>query len=50
MLELATAVAGLLLGVNPFDEPDVVRAKERARAALTGAKAGAATDPDPAGC
>jgi hypothetical protein len=34
ILELATAVAGLLLGVNPFDEPDVVRAKERARAAL----------------
>ncbi|HPW55804.1 MAG TPA: transketolase [Thermoanaerobaculaceae bacterium] len=33
-LELATAVAGWLLGVNPFDEPDVVRAKEQARAAL----------------
>ena len=38
-LELATALAGLLIGVNPFDEPDVVRAKDRARAALTGAKA-----------
>jgi hypothetical protein len=34
VLELATAVVGLLLGVNPFDEPDVVRAKERAKAAL----------------
>ena len=34
-LELATAVLGVLLGINPFDEPDVVRAKERARAALT---------------
>jgi hypothetical protein len=34
VLELATAVVGLLLAVNPFDEPDVVRAKERARSAL----------------
>jgi transketolase len=34
VLEMATAVTGLLLGVNPFDEPDVMRAKERARAAL----------------
>lgn len=33
-LEVATAVAGWLLGVNPFDEPDVVRAKDQARAAL----------------
>ena len=35
-LELATALAAYLLGVNPFDEPDVARAKERARAALAG--------------
>ncbi len=34
VLELAVALAGLLLGVNPFDEPDVAHAKERARAAL----------------
>ncbi len=34
VLELATAVVGLLLGVNPFDEPDVARAKERAKVAL----------------
>ena len=34
VLEMATAVAALLLGVNPFDEPDVVRAKEKARAIL----------------
>ncbi len=34
VLEMATAVVGLLLGVNPFDEPDVVHAKERAKAAL----------------
>ncbi len=41
VLELATALAGLLIGVNPFDEPDVVRAKERARAALAGARSAA---------
>lgn len=35
VLEVATAVAALLLGVNPFDEPDVVRAKEQARAILS---------------
>ncbi|OYW03124.1 MAG: hypothetical protein B7Z61_10960, partial [Acidobacteria bacterium 37-71-11] len=37
-LELATALAGYLLGVNPFDEPDVVRAKDKARAALAGGR------------
>ncbi len=37
VLEIATALAGLLLGVNPFDEPDVVLAKDRARSALAGA-------------
>ena len=30
--ELAVAVAGAVLGVNPFDQPDVEEAKERARA------------------
>jgi transketolase len=40
MLELATAATGLLWGVNPFDEPDVVRAKERARAALSAEQGG----------
>jgi len=34
VLELATAVTAFLLSVNPFDEPDVVRAKQLARAAL----------------
>jgi transketolase len=49
VLEVATAVAGLLLGVNPFDEPDVVRAKERARAALaTGHVSFPAVSEDPA--
>jgi transaldolase/glucose-6-phosphate isomerase len=32
--EVATAVAGLRLGVNPFDQPDVELAKQRARQAL----------------
>jgi transaldolase/glucose-6-phosphate isomerase len=33
--ELATATAGAVLGVNPFDEPDVARAKESAATLLT---------------
>jgi len=32
--ELATAVAGEILGVHPFDQPDVELAKQRARQAL----------------
>jgi glucose-6-phosphate isomerase len=32
--ELATAVAGASLGVNPFDQPDVEEAKQRTRAIL----------------
>ena len=32
---LATATAGAVLGVNPFDEPDVARAKENGAALLT---------------
>ncbi|MGL5828236.1 MAG: glucose-6-phosphate isomerase, partial [Angustibacter sp.] len=32
--EVATAAVGRLLGVNPFDQPDVERAKVAARAAL----------------
>ena len=32
--EFATAVAGQILGINPFDQPDVESAKVRARAAL----------------
>ena len=46
--EVATAVAGRLLGINPFDQPDVESAKKAARALLdqgTGASADpAATD------
>ena len=32
--ELATAVVGAILGVNPFDQPDVEEAKDRTRAIL----------------
>ncbi|MHB1294010.1 MAG: glucose-6-phosphate isomerase [Anaerolineae bacterium] len=32
--EFATAIAGRVLGVNPFDQPDVEAAKKQARAAL----------------
>jgi glucose-6-phosphate isomerase len=40
--EYATAVAGRLLGINPFDQPDVEAAKKAARALLDqpGAEAG----------
>jgi len=41
--ELAVAAAAVVLRVNPFDEPDVNEAKERARRRL------AATDASPAG-
>jgi glucose-6-phosphate isomerase len=46
--EVATAAAGRLLGINPFDQPDVESAKKAARALLDqgigGADAPAATD------
>jgi transaldolase/glucose-6-phosphate isomerase len=32
--EFATAIAGALLGINPFDEPNVAEAKEKTRAIL----------------
>ncbi|MCK9250152.1 MAG: hypothetical protein M0P31_14400 [Solirubrobacteraceae bacterium] len=34
--EVATAIAGWALGINPFDQPDVQAAKDAARAALDG--------------
>lgn len=37
MWEYATAVAGRLLGVNPFDQPDVEHAKQAARGLLDAA-------------
>jgi len=36
--EFATAVAGRLLGINPFDQPDVESAKKRTREVLAAAK------------
>ncbi|MDE2237480.1 MAG: transaldolase, partial [Elusimicrobia bacterium] len=38
--EAATAAAGLLLGVNPFDQPDVQSAKDQAKALLSSLQAG----------
>lgn len=35
--EYATAIAGRILGINPFDQPDVEAAKSAARALLDGA-------------
>jgi hypothetical protein len=35
--EMATAILGYLLDINPFDQPDVEAAKKRAREALEGA-------------
>jgi glucose-6-phosphate isomerase len=34
--EFATAVAGAVLGINPFDEPNVAEAKEKTRQILAG--------------
>lgn len=42
--EVATAVAGRLLGINPFDQPDVESAKQAARDLMSGSGAGEATD------
>ncbi|WP_068250804.1 glucose-6-phosphate isomerase [Janibacter corallicola] len=43
--EVAVAVAGRLLGINPFDQPDVESAKQAARD-LMGGSAGGQTPPD----
>jgi hypothetical protein len=34
--EFATAIAGAVLGINPFDEPNVAEAKEKTKAILAG--------------
>ncbi|MBI5208938.1 MAG: hypothetical protein HY927_03085 [Elusimicrobia bacterium] len=39
--EIATAAAGFLLGVDPFDQPDVQSAKDQTRALLSGLQKGA---------
>ncbi|MDQ4131147.1 MAG: glucose-6-phosphate isomerase [Actinomycetota bacterium] len=38
--EFATALVGVLLGLNPFDQPDVVAAKEATAEALAGSREG----------
>ncbi|HEY7499502.1 MAG TPA: hypothetical protein VH740_13375 [Vicinamibacterales bacterium] len=45
--EFATAVAGAVLGINPFDEPNVAEAKEKTKA-LLGAYAASGRLPEPA--
>jgi glucose-6-phosphate isomerase len=45
--EFATAVAGMVLEVNPFDEPDVRSAKERTRAQLAAFEKTGTLTPDP---
>jgi glucose-6-phosphate isomerase len=44
--EYATAVAGRIIGINPFDQPNVEEAKKQARALLD--SAGEADRPEPA--
>jgi glucose-6-phosphate isomerase len=43
--EFATALAGRLLGINPFDQPDVEAAKKATRALLDGPSGGPAVTP-----
>jgi transaldolase/glucose-6-phosphate isomerase len=45
--EAATAAAGFLLGVNPFDQPDVQRSKDRTQELLGGLNKGALARPTP---
>jgi transaldolase/glucose-6-phosphate isomerase len=40
LLEFATAIAGHVLGINPFDQPDVQSAKDRTAQALKSAERG----------
>ena len=44
VFEMATALAGHLLGVQPFDQPDVERAKVLAREAMGGTRSPLARD------
>ena len=47
--EFATAVAGSILGINPFDQPDVQAAKDRTMAYLSETGPVPGTGPGPAG-
>jgi hypothetical protein len=42
--EFATAVAGAILGINPFDQPNVQEAKDRTNEILAGGRADVAPD------
>jgi transaldolase/glucose-6-phosphate isomerase len=47
--EFGTAVAGSLLGINPFDQPNVQEAKDRTNALLSETRPVPGTGPDPEG-
>jgi hypothetical protein len=47
--EFATAVAGSILGINPFDQPDVQAAKDKTQAVLSGRGSVPGTGPGPEG-
>jgi transaldolase/glucose-6-phosphate isomerase len=47
--EFATAVAGSILGINPFDQPDVQAAKDRTNALLSETRPVPGTGPGPEG-
>jgi transaldolase/glucose-6-phosphate isomerase len=44
--EVAVAAAGSVIGINPFDQPDVELAKDLARKAMAGGPSAGAGDPD----
>ena len=46
--EVATAIAGAVLGIDPFDQPNVEEAKERMREVLERAEHGGSPEPPPA--
>ena len=47
--EFAVAVAGSILGINPFDQPDVQAAKDKTSAVLSGRGSGSDPKPGPEG-
>ena len=47
--ELATAVAGRVLGVNPFDQPDVEATKKKTREVLAAARGASVMEPGSGG-
>ncbi len=47
--EFATAVAGSILGINPFDQPDVQAAKDKTNAVLSSRGSGSDPKPGPEG-